>query len=117
MSGCVLRARSNGFSPKEMLSSEAFAGAVVFDDGFNLTISESEVLREQIREAEAYLTNHAELCISLSKQLSPDAPVLDFGVWRKEAPTQSVVFPSSLVQQAGELGFELGVSIYEASDL
>ena len=117
MSGCVLRARRKGFDPEQFLSGGALPGSVAYDDGFNLTICESEELLVQLRDAEAFLRENSEQCGVLSKQLAPETPVLDFGIWRREAPSQSVVFPSSLVRVAGRLGFQLEVSIYEASDL
>lgn len=117
MSGCVLRATGAGLSTHYILSEGAFSGAVVYEDGFNLTVSESDEWQEQIRAAQAFLTTHAEQCRALADLLLPDAPLLDFGFWRKEAYSRSFVFPAALVRQAGALGFELGLSIYRASDL
>jgi len=118
MSGCVLRARGAGLSTHYILSEGAFSGAVVYEDGFNLTISESDDFAEQIRAAQAFLGNHAEQCRALTDLLLPDAPLLDFdfGFWRKEGYSRSLVFPAALVRQAGALGFELGLSIYRARD-
>ena len=117
MSGCVLRATGAGLSTQYILSEGAFSGAVVYEDGFNLTISESDEFPQQIRAAQAFLASHTDQCRALADLLLPDAPLLDFGFWRKEGHSQSFVFPAALVRQAGALGFGLALSIYRARDL
>ena len=117
MSGCVLRAKGAGLSTHYVLSEGAFSGAVVYEDGFDLSLSESDHFEEQLRSAQAFLAEHAEQCRALSDLLLPQAPLLDFNFRRKDARAQSFVFPVALVKRAGALGFELGLSIHRASDL
>jgi hypothetical protein len=117
MSGCVLRAKGTGLATHYVLSEGAFSGAVVYEEGFDLTLSESDNFQEQIRSAQAFLADHAEQCRALADLLLPEAPLLDFDFRRKDAHAQSFVFPVALVKRAGALGFELGLSIHRASDL
>jgi len=117
MSGCVLRARGAGLSTHYVLSESAFSGAVIYEDGFNLTLSQNDDFQVQAAAAQAFLSAHAPQCRALADLLLPDAPLLDFGLWRRDGHSQSFVFPAALVRQAGALGFQLGLSIYHASDL
>lgn len=117
MSGCVLRARGAGLSTHYILSEGAFSGAVVSEDGFNLTLSESDDFQVQTAAAQAFLTAYAPQCRALADLLLPEAPLLDFGLWRRDGHSQSFVFPALLVKQAGALGLQLGLSVYHASDL
>ncbi|MDA2933343.1 hypothetical protein MYX82_03260 [Acidobacteria bacterium AH-259-D05] len=113
----MLRVRKEGIKPKTLLSIGIFPDAVQFKDGFNFTVSESHEFEKQLRDSEAFLKTNSKEYENLSAQLQPEAPVLDFGLWRNDGPAQSVTFPSSLVTLAGGLGFELCVSLYEVSDL
>jgi hypothetical protein len=117
MSGCVLRAKGAGLATHYVLSEGAFSGAVVYEEGFDLSLSESDNFQEQVRCAQAFLADHAEQCRALADLLLPQAPLLDFGLRRKEAYAQPFVFPIALVERAGALGFALGLSIHRASDL
>ena len=117
MSGCMLRAKGAGLSTHYVLSERAFSGAVVYEDGFDLSLSESDHFEEQLRSAQAFLAEHAEQCRALADLLLPQAPLLDFDFRRKDARARSFVFPAALVERAGKLGFELGLSIHRASDL
>ena len=117
MSGCMLRARGAGLATHYVLSEGAFSGAVVYEDGFDLTLSESDNFQEQVRSAQAFLADHAVQCRALADLLLPEAPLLDFGLRRRGAHSQSFVFPVALIERAGALGFELGVSMHRATDL
>ena len=117
MAGCVLRVKKEGIKPDTLLSIGIFFDAVQFKDGFNFTVSESDEFQEQLKDSEAFLIKNKKECRRLADILKPEAPVLDYGVWRSGSYSQSVTFPSSLVSLAGSLGFELGASFYEASDL
>lgn len=117
MSGCVLRATGAGLSTHYILSEGAFSGAVIYEDGFNLTLSESDDWQVQTAAAQAFLAVHAPQCRALADLMLPDAPLLDFGLWRRNGHSHSFVFPAALVRQAGALGFQLGLSLYHASDL
>ena len=117
MAGCVLRVRKDGITPETLLSSGIFPGARQFEDGFNFTVSDSDEFEDQLRDSEAFLSANKKECENLANQLKPEAPMLDFGLWRNEGPMQSVTFPSSLVSLAGSLGFELCASYYNANDL
>ena len=117
MAGCVLRVKKEGLMPETWLSIGIFPDATQFKDGFNFTVSDSDEFQEQLKDSEAFLRNNEKECKKLIGLLKPEAPVLDYGVWRSEGFSQSVVFPSSLVSIAGGLGFELSASFYEASDL
>jgi len=117
MSGCILRASGVGLSTHYILSEGAFSGAVIYEDGFDLTVSESNSLQEQIGSAQKYLSTHAEQCRTLADLLLPDAPVLDFQLRRKESHSQAFAFPAALVRQAGKLGFELRLSLFRVSEL
>ncbi len=116
MAGCILRVQNKNIKSGELLSSSIFANATIFQDGFNFTVSESKNLENQLKDSETFLKRNKKVCKKLSEQLKPKSPVLDFGLWKNDGPVQSVNFPSSLVELAGSLGFELCVSIYEASD-
>jgi hypothetical protein len=117
MSGCRLRAKGAGLATHYVLSEGAFSGAVVYEQGFDLTLSESDDFEEQVRSAQVFLAHHAQQCRALADLLLPQAPLLDFGFRRKEAHPQSFLFPVALVERAGALGFELGLSIHRASEL
>ncbi|MFV1977066.1 MAG: hypothetical protein ACC651_15090, partial [Candidatus Scalindua sp.] len=117
MAGCVLKVQNRRVKAEELLSSGIFTNTTTFQDGFNFTISESEEFSTQLSDSEAFLKTNTKVCKKLTEQLQPDAPVLDFGFWKTEDPVQSVTFPSSLVELAGSLGFELCASFYEISDL
>jgi hypothetical protein len=117
MSGCELRARGVGLSTHYILSEAAFSGAVINDDGFDLGLSESNDLQAQIESVKAFLNSHEQQCRTLADLLLPDTPLLHFSLWRKEATSQSFVFPAALIRQAGALGFELRLSVYRMSDL
>jgi hypothetical protein len=117
MSGCTLRAKGAGLATHYVLSEGAFSGAVVYEEGFDLTLSESDHFEEQLRSAQAFLAEHAEQCRALADLLVPQAPLLDFDFRRKDARAQSFVFPVALVKYAGALGFALGLSIHRANDL
>ncbi len=117
MSGCMLRAKGAGLSTHYVLSEGAFSGAVVYEDGFDLSLSESDHFEEQLRSAQAFLAEHADQCRALADLLLPQAPLLDFDFRHKDARAQSFVFPVALVERAGALGFELGLSIHRTSGL
>ncbi len=117
MAGCVLRAKKEGFNSKEFLSTSNLDRATQFQGGFNLTISKSDDFKTQIKEVERFLINNRETLENLVSILSPDAPELNFGLWRNSTPVQSVSFPLSLIAQCSDLGIELCASIYEVNDV
>jgi hypothetical protein len=117
MTGCVLRAHSEGADFRELLSRSTFDEVVIHKGGFNFVISESELFDVQLRECEEFVNNHVEECKLIVETLRPVTPDLDFGIWKNEGPVQSVIFPQSLVKLAGRMGFGLTTSLYEASDL
>ena len=41
---------------------------------------------------------------------------LDFGVWLKDVPIQSLRFPAALTRAAGNLGIVLVISVYASQD-
>ena len=92
----MLRAKGAGLSTHYVLSEGAFSGAVVYDDGFDLSLSESDHFEEQLRSAQAFLAEHAEQCRALSDLLLPQAPLLDFNFRRKDGRARSFVFGMNL---------------------
>ena len=102
---------------EELLTSGIFTDVAVFPGGFNFAVSDSECFDIQVNEGEAFLETNSKVCKELAEKLKPEVPVLDFGLWKKEGPVQSVTFPGPLVKLAGRLGFELCATMYEANDL
>jgi hypothetical protein len=101
------------FSPAEFLAT--FPVANVSARGETLIVSVSDCdggdFSGQVRDAVAYLKNHEQ---ALRRLLAyPNIGVnLDFGVWRKDAFSQSSFFPVELVRLAGVLGLGLEISMY-----
>lgn len=115
MSGCVLRAGGDNFTPEQFLSNSTLQASRVHSDSFNVVVSEAEDFARQCEDTLVFLEqNEAELV-----RLGYDAEevYLDFGLWRNESPSQSLIFPVALVKAAAELRISLGVSCYAASDL
>jgi hypothetical protein len=116
MSGCELRARGAGLSTQYILSESAFSGAVVCETGFDLNLSESNDLQEQVSAAATFLREHTEQCRALADLLLPDAPILHFALWRKDGYSHAFMFPAALIRQAGAFGFEIQLSMFRAGD-
>ena len=117
MAGSVLRVRKKGMSVTKTISLGIFPAAHQHVDGFNFTVSASDIFEDQVSEVLTYLRANEKALKELIAQLKPEAPVLDFGVWQTDSVSQSVTFPVSLIEYAGRLGFELSVTMYAASDL
>jgi hypothetical protein len=114
MAGCMLRASGKGFSAAAFIAKHPMK--VLRSKGGLLVALVSEKdgadLPGQIADAIFFLSSNAEALRSLINEFGCTAS-LDFGVWRKDALSQSVSFPASLVATAGRLGIGVDVSLYE----
>lgn len=113
MSGCVLRAAGSGFSPESFLTAFPLPDANHRGDALNVLVSDRDGadLAGQVRDALAFLRLHASAVKALLSMPGVEAS-LDFGLWRKDTLSQSVLFPPTLTALAGELGLGLEVSLY-----
>ena len=117
MLGCVLRIGGN-FSATELLTQCPLPRVTRADNGCVLALVsdvEGSSLHAQIADASAFLSSFAS---ALQRVLSlPGVCMeLDFGVWLKDSPIQSVRFPAALAKAAGDLGIELVASLYASQD-
>lgn len=117
MPGCVLRIGGN-FTAAELLARCPLPRVARADDGCVLALvsgAESSNIHTQVGEALEFL---AAFSCTLQKisSLPGLGMELDFGVWIKDVPIQSIRFPSALVKAAGNLGIELVISLYVSDD-
>ena len=112
MSGCVLKASKADFLARDFVALHKIPCERVWEDAFNTSVSDcdGDDLAGQVADAVTFLNTNAEMLPALTA-LQVDV-ALDFGLWRAETFTQSVTFPAALVQMAGSLGVELGISLY-----
>lgn len=115
MPGCVLRIGGN-FTAAELLTQCPLPRVTRADDGCVLVLvsdSEGSDLQAQIAEASEFLSafNGALQKVLSSLGLRME---LDFGVWLKEGPIQSLRFPAALTRVAGNLGIVLVITAYES---
>ncbi|QSX75112.1 hypothetical protein HIV01_000600 [Lysobacter arenosi] len=116
MSGCVLRAAGSAFSPESFLAAFPLPEANHRGNALNVVVSDRDGadLAGQVRDALAFLQLHAPAVRALLAMPGVEAS-LDFGLWRKDTLSQSVLFPPTLTAFAGELGLGLEVSLYVAT--
>ena len=115
MAGCMLQASGKGFRAAEFIAKHPITGAR--DKGSLLVIMVSDKdgadLPGQIADAMFFLSTNAEALRTLKEEFGCTA-TLNFGVWQKGIPSQTVSFPASLVATAGALRIGIDVSLYAA---
>ena len=115
MAGCMLQASGKGFRAAEFISKHPIAGAR--DKGSLLVVLVSDKdgadLPGQIADAMFFLSTNAEALRTLKEEFGCTVS-LNFGVWQKGTPSQSVSFPASLIATAGALRVGIEVSLYAA---
>ena len=115
MSGCVLRAASPSLAPSEFLKAHPALEASHCDNAINVVVSDKDGddLPGQVHDAIAFLQAHRSAVQALCT--AAGGATLDFGLWRKDTVSQSILFPPALVAAAGELGLGLEASVYDAA--
>ena len=133
MPGCILRVAGSTEKVKRFLRQSHIEPCKVYwrgepgfpksrgpnkVSGFNISLSGSngESIEKHAQQAIAYLRKHHEE-MALIKSLGFKRTSIDFGLYdlsTEERPWPSYRLPSSLVQLAGELGFEIVLSFYGA---
>ncbi len=126
MAGCVLRAHGTGFAVDDFLAQSSLTPCAVWhlgekrfkrgqaceDSGFNVLISEAEVLPDQTNDAIKFLNDFSvELC-QLQKSPGIEHLVLDFGICRRDVMAQIDRFPAELIALAGAMGMGIALSQY-----
>jgi hypothetical protein len=131
--GCVLRASGKHFNVDEYLRNSALqtyyayrkgeprfksnpGGEKKRTTGINIVICNGsfDSLARQIRAAISFLKNNRTEIRRLVKFLGLDgAPVLDFGINKRDFPGQFDRFPVELVSLAGKLGLGIELSQYD----
>lgn len=130
--GCVLRAGGAEFAVGDFLADSPFEPSAVWyrgvkrfkrqaapgDSGFNLPVSDAGHgdLPGQAADAVRFLRANRGEVLRLRDSAGVEVLVLDFAVDPKpEAVVQFFRFPRELVGLAGELGFELELSVWLVS--
>lgn len=127
MPGCTLRASGVHFDVDGFLKTSGFRPTVVYRkgqrrrpasrgsqkaSGFNLTLTESDDPKEQIKRALTFLTKERDELQRLVRFGGIDDVVLDFSCAQREFVTRTARLPAELLTAAGALGIEIDVSFY-----
>jgi phosphatidate phosphatase PAH1 len=125
MTGCVLRAQGDSFTPETFLGESSFTVCNVFHkgdrksesrrwetSGLTALVSDSDDFAQQVTDAIDFLKSNGPELRRLQVSVGLDALSLDFGVNGKNAFLQSHLFPPELISLAAEYSMALEVSIY-----
>ena len=115
MPGCVLRAMSHSFTPVDFLSHHPLLSASHRGNALNVRVSDKDGdnLLAQVEDALLFLEANRSMILALCN--AAGSATLDFGLWRKDAFSQSARLPPNLVAAAGKLGLGLEISIYDSA--
>lgn len=131
---CVLRAHGKSFQVKEFLEKSSLQPDTVYEkgdpvvsekkngshqasSGFTVPVSQADFsdLEGQIREAILFLDEYEDELRRLGGFSGVEGVSLEFRVGRREASTQTEVFPADLLWRAGALDIWLAVTHYFVS--
>ena len=127
MPGCTLRVSGAHFDVDGFLKTSSFRPTIVYrkgtrrkpasrgsqkSSGFNLTITESDDPKEQVKRALTFLTKERDELRRLVRFGGLDDVILDFACAQREFVTRTARRPAELLTAAGALGIEVDVSFY-----
>ena len=130
MPGCVLRVSGSAFDVDKFLEESDLEPTVVYRkgqrrrpasrgtqtaSGFNLTVSDSDDVREQVKEALKFLKGNREELLRLLRFKGVKGATLDFSSLQREFLTRSIHLPTELLSAAGAYGIDIEVSFYLSS--
>lgn len=117
MPGCVLRIGGT-FSAAELLARYPLPEPSRAEDGCVLIVAserDGSDFAGQIVEATQFLVQHRHVLAEIARATACP-PSLDFGLWLKYAPVQSVRFPLELIALAAEACVTLEATLYAAAE-